>query len=92
MLSLYWKFYNVNTEEMLAEDLSQFNSFNEFFTRKLKPDWRTIDDKENPNSICSPWDGTVFNFGNWEEDTFVLVKGTTYSIDEFLFGEQNDSK
>lgn len=77
---------------MPAEDLSQFNSINQFFTRKLKPGARQIDDKDDPNSLWSPCDGTVFNFGEWEEDTFFLVKGTRYTIDEFLFGKHDEDK
>jgi len=34
----------------------------------------------------------VYNFGECEQDTFVVVKDTPYRMDQFLFGIQEDSK
>jgi len=92
MIHLYSKILKVNLEEMAAGKVSDFNTFNEFFTRKLKEGIRTIDEQSNPRSICSPCDGSVFNFGICKEDTFVLVKGTEYTLDDFLFGQTIESK
>lgn len=77
---------------MLADDLSQFDTFNEFFTRKLKDGRRVFDDKDDPSCISSPCDGTVYNLGDCEDDKFVVVKGTTYTLDEFLFGKEQGSR
>ena len=36
--------YGVNYDEILVEDLNSFRTFNQFFTRELKPDARAIDE------------------------------------------------
>jgi phosphatidylserine decarboxylase len=36
------KTYNIPIDELLIPDISSFNTFNEFFYRKLKPDARPI--------------------------------------------------
>lgn len=84
--------YSINTEEIKRQNLSDYESINDFFTRHLKDGVRTIDELENPKFVCSPCDGTVFNLGTCAEDTFVIVKGHTYKIDEFLFGFYEDSQ
>lgn len=91
LLKLYCYGYGVNLEEVQAESIREYQSFNAFFTRKLKKGCREISKKDDLHSICSPCDGTVYNFGDCEKDTFVVVKGTTYRVDEFLFGKQKDS-
>lgn len=92
MLKLYSKVYGVNTEEMEAASLGDFENFRAFFTRRLKKNLRTIEEKDDPFSICSPCDGTVFNFGTCEEDSFVVVKNTPYKVEEFLFGTEGGAR
>ena len=87
ILSMYWRFYEVNIDEIEGNDIGQFNSISSFFTRKLKDGWRTIEDKDNPYTLTSPCDGTVYNFGDCEDDTMVVVKGTPYKLEHFLFGK-----
>jgi phosphatidylserine decarboxylase precursor len=90
-LKIYSAIYGVNLEEMEVGRLTDFPSFSSFFTRKLKPGIRKIEDENDVYSIWSPWDGTVYNYGDWSDDTFVVVKDTPYRIDEFLFGKEEDS-
>ena len=90
LLKIFWSVYKINREEMEIANLKDFPTFRHFFTRKLKISVRTIEDENDEDSICSPWDGTVYNFGEWEGDTFVVVKGTPYKIEEFLFGTGGD--
>lgn len=92
ILKIYCRFYNVNQDEIRGEGLKQFTSISNFFTRKLKDGVRVIENKTNPNTVVSPCDGTVFNFGTCEEDTMVVVKGTPYKLDEFLFGTNESNR
>ncbi|CAI2368915.1 unnamed protein product [Moneuplotes crassus] len=91
LLKIYCAIYGVNLEEPEIHRLRDFSSFNAFFTRKLKKGIRLIENPDDQDSVCSPCDGTVYNFGTCEKDTFVVVKNTPYRMDEFLFGDQPDS-
>ena len=62
--------------------ISEFESFNDFFYRKLKPGARPIE-----NGLVSPGDGRLLAFENISAlDTF-FVKGKKFTLKEFL---QND--
>ena len=39
----FGKAYGVNFDDILVQDLNQFRTFNQFFTREIKPDARQID-------------------------------------------------
>lgn len=84
--------YKVKFHEASIENLNDFRTFNEFFTRTLKPEARPISDKHGNNSLVSPADGTVLSFGevNAKDSTLECIKGNNYRLDEFLFGCQTD--
>lgn len=68
-------------------DLSQaqeqnFSSFNEFFTRRLQPQYRPKD--SDPKAILSPVDGVLGCWGKIEENTLFQAKGLTYSLADLL--------
>ncbi len=67
-------------------DLSEYESgfygsFNEFFTRKIRPEARPID--KTPEAVISPCDSklTVYKI---DEDSIFEIKGVSYHVDEFL--------
>ena len=64
LLKVYSAIYGVNVEEMEVRSLWNFSTFSSFFTRRLKSGIRKIADREDPHSICSPCDGTVYNIGD----------------------------
>ena len=72
----------------LAIDTSEFappanyNTFNEFFIRQLKPETRPY--SQDPKVIVSPADGRVLVFPKLAEDTFAPVKGHPFSIRKML--------
>ena len=83
----------MNFEEAQMKDLSDFKTFNELFTRKLKPGMRPVENPQNDKTICSPCDGRVLCFGDIKESAegpckYVMecIKGNNYPLDEFLFG------
>ncbi len=85
LIQVYCHFYDVKLDEM-KRSTSQMKTFNEFFTRELKPGARPIDD--NPESAISPVDGTVAEFGKIENGLLVQTKGILYSLIDFV-GEKD---
>lgn len=72
---------HINMDEVLRP-VNDFESFNDFFIRELKPDARPID--FSSEVIVSPADGRMLAFeGIQGLDTF-FAKGQEFSLDEFL--------
>src|SRR5690606_35645132 len=62
-------------------------SFNDFFTRALRPDARPI--ATGPELIASPVDGTVSQCGELQDDSILQAKGHRYSLRELLGGDED---
>ncbi len=62
-----------------------FTTFNDFFTRKLKPEARPVNN--DSNVVVSPGDGKILAYQNIANQNFI-VKGYKFDINTFL---QNDS-
>lgn len=75
------KEYNVDTTEF-ADPVESYNSFNDFFIRKLKADARTI--AHGKNVAVMPADGRYLFYPNIDQIDHFFVKGTKFSVDEFL--------
>ena len=82
LIKLFCYFYKPDLTESVETDTNKYNSFNEFFTRKLKSGSRPI----NPdvNIITSPVDGTVVQLGNIVKETLIQAKGITYSVSDLI--------
>jgi len=76
--------YGVEMAEAAEPDPAAYPSFNEFFTRALKPGARPLDRAE---WIC-PVDGAVSQFGAIERDQLVQAKGHRYSTTALVGGER----
>jgi phosphatidylserine decarboxylase len=70
------------------QDLHNFPNLAAFFYRTLKPGLRPID--QSANTIVSPADGKIIQFGLIEHGEVEQVKGMTYSLDALL-GKQSPS-
>ncbi|KAF2010845.1 phosphatidylserine decarboxylase [Aaosphaeria arxii CBS 175.79] len=79
---LYSFIFGVNLSEVEEPDLHVFPNLASFFYRTLKPGARPID--PNPNTIVSPADGKVIQYGIIEHGEVEQVKGVTYSLDALL--------
>ena len=77
----YIKVFNVDTSE-IAEAVESFSTFDEFFTRALRPGIHVID--ETPNVAVSPVDARVMSFGAVSDGRIDQVKGKDYRLDELL--------
>lgn len=84
-ISWFVQRYAVNMDEAVCSDPMQFRTFNEFFTRDLKPGVRPID--ANDNSIVSPADGVISQFGDINNGTLVQAKGKKFGLVNLLGGD-----
>lgn len=76
--------YGVNMAEALNPDIASYRTFNEFFTRPLKPGARPLARAE---LIC-PVDGAISQFGPIERDQIVQAKGHQYSTTALVGGDE----
>lgn len=80
-INRFAKVYGINLEEA-EKPIDQYESLNEFFTRRLKSGSRPID--EHPHSVVSPVDALVTGIGEMTDDRIPNVKGQDYSLHELL--------
>src|SRR5262249_29176116 len=80
-LDLYVGHYGVDVSEA-ERPLGEYESFDDFFTRKLKPGARPID--EDPDAVLSPGGGMVLSAGDISHKHILQAKGKRYSLGSFL--------
>lgn len=73
--------YNVDLEE-LVEPPSSYRSFNEFFTRRLKPSARPVAPEDR--AVVFPADGRHLGFEDASQIAGVFVKGQRFDLPELL--------
>lgn len=83
MFGAFARTYGVIEEDML-QPFESYTTFNEFFTRRVKP--RTID--ANENMIVSPADSKILRIKEITGDSNLLIKGVNYKLGEFLTGRK----
>lgn len=79
-------FHNLNMDEVL-QPLDSFNTFNQFFYRKLKPEARPIDCPGDPSVLVSPADARCMFFPTIEEAQTIWIKGRDFTLEKFLGGD-----
>jgi phosphatidylserine decarboxylase len=77
--------FSVDMSEAAESDPYRYGSFNEFFTRALKPEARPID--HDPDAIVTPVDGMVSECGAIEENRLLQAKGLEYTLRDLLAGQ-----
>ena len=80
------KFHRLDVDE-IAEPLSSFKNFNEFFYRKLKPGARPCDSPNDPNIMVSPADCRMMAFPTIAKSTELWIKGQGFTIAKLLDDE-----
>jgi phosphatidylserine decarboxylase len=78
-----WKF-KVDITEAASQDLSDYVSFNAFFTRKLRQGIRPV--ASGKSVVISPVDGAISQLGKVESGRIIQAKRRDYSVDELLGG------
>ena len=76
--------YKVNMDEAADPDPGHYASFNDFFTRALKPDARPLAEAD----LVCPVDGAISQFGRIERDQVFQAKGHAYSTTALVGGDR----
>lgn len=87
-ITSFSKMFDVNLNDAINPDPNSYSTFNEFFTRQLKPELRPL----APSKIVSPVDGTISQFGEIVDSSLVQAKGVTYTLDSLLGGNEERTK
>jgi len=80
-IQTFVRVYDVDMGEAVVPT-GGFDSFDAFFTRELRPGARTVDMRAD--SIVSPADGRIEDFGPIERNSKLFVKGFEYDVGELL--------
>lgn len=75
--------YGVNMSEAENPDIASYKSFNDFFTRPLRPGARPLADAD---FIC-PVDGAISQFGSIDDHHILQAKGHRFTTTELLGGD-----
>lgn len=78
------KRYNVDMSESIEENISAFKSFNDFFTRELKPGLRPI--TSEVKAVACPADGAISQAGPITEGNIFQAKGKSFTVTDLLGG------
>ena len=78
----FLRLYTIDMADAVQPDPFRYASFNEFFTRALRPDARSL--AKEPHEIACPVDGVISEAGKIDGDTLLQAKGRTYTLKELL--------
>ncbi len=82
------KKFNINMDEAVSKDFNDYEHFNAFFTRALKPGVRPIDGMAD--SLVSPVDGVISQMGDIDHDLILQAKGHHYTLNDLLASEMTE--
>lgn len=74
--------FGLDPADFVKTDMAEFESFNDFFVRQLKPEARPIDPAED--SVVFPADGRHLGYGDFSEIGNVYAKGQRFDLGELL--------
>jgi phosphatidylserine decarboxylase len=77
------KTYGIDWQEA-EKPLNEYETLNEFFTRKLKREGRTV--HADTSAVVSPVDGLITGMGNIESGRMLNIKGQDYTVEALLNG------
>ena len=83
LIAWFVRKYGVDMAEAAEPDIARYATFNDFFTRALKPGARPLADAD---WVC-PVDGAISQFGAIEQDRIVQAKGHDYSAAALVGGD-----
>jgi len=78
----FLKLYPIDMTDAVQSDPLSFASFNEFFTRALKPGARAI--AADPRAIACPVDGAISEAGKIDGKRLLQAKGRCFTLTELL--------
>jgi phosphatidylserine decarboxylase len=84
LIRLFVRGFEPDMRDAVETEPTAYPSFNEFFTRALRPGSRPVD--ADPGAIVSPVDGTVSEAGALTADRLLQAKGHDYTLRALLAG------
>lgn len=84
------KAYQIDMSIAVEPELTNYDCFNDFFTRAIRMETRPIE--QDPNSFCSPVDGAMSQFGKIENGRIIQAKKHHFSTLEILGGDAERAK
>jgi phosphatidylserine decarboxylase len=85
LIKSFMRGFKPDMSDAIQPDPLAYASFNEFFTRALRPGARHID---RDDVVASPVDGAISQIGRLDGSQLVQAKGHAYSLDRLLDGGQ----
>ena len=83
VIERFIRHYGVDMAEALQPDPARYRSFNDFFTRALRPDARPLADR----ALVCPVDGAVSQLGPIDDGRILQAKGHLYTAHALLAGD-----
>ncbi|MDP2562171.1 archaetidylserine decarboxylase [Psychrobium sp. 1_MG-2023] len=87
-INWFIKQYGIDMSEAERESAKEYRTFNDFFTRALKPGLRPISDTD----VVLPVDGCVSQLGPTKAGRIIQAKGHDYSAFTLLGGDKERAK
>jgi phosphatidylserine decarboxylase len=84
LIKSFMRGFHPDMSEAARPDPLSYESFNEFFTRVLRPGARPID--SNSKVLVSPVDGAISQVGRLDGSQIMQAKGHSYSVQALLGG------
>jgi phosphatidylserine decarboxylase len=78
----FLRLYTIDMADAVQPDPFRYASFNEFFTRALRPEARSL--AKEPREIACPVDGVISEAGKIDGDSLLQAKGRNYTLKELL--------
>lgn len=85
LIGVFIRKFQVNMSEAQDQNLDAYPSFNDFFTRALKPNARPL--VEDANALASPADGTISQCGDITLSQLIQAKGLSYPASDLIGDE-----
>lgn len=85
LMRAFIKRYGVDMSEAATQRLEDFENFNAFFTRALRPGCRPLD--QAVDAVLCPADGSISQLGSIDGERIFQAKGHSYSVTELLGGD-----
>lgn len=87
VILLFIRAYKINIKESIKSNITDYATFNEFFTRKLHRYTRPINN--DPSTLIMPADGIISQIGKISDTHIFQVKDCPYHLDGLLAGHDN---
>ena len=89
LIDVFINAYGINMSEAKLKKASDFDTFNDFFTRELEDGARIISPESD--TLCYPVDGAISQQGDIVEGKLIQAKGFNYSLTSLLGGDARTS-